>query len=131
MDFYFDLILKERYWSWALVAIIYLIATLFLRQLIFRKLVRETKQVDSDLYASVKRFYLNHSLGGWFLYLFSLLAFVCLWATGKDFSSNLHQTLLWIFLAVLLFFLSLVLHLTAFVRALLAYFRQRGSEREF
>ena len=135
MDFaklYIDLMLAERQWSWAIVGILYLILAIFFRLLIFRKMIREAKQIDSNLYLTVKRIYLKNSFSGWILYFISFLLVIVMWLGWKSSpQGTISLAILCLFLS-LLFFLSVILHLSAFAKALLAVLRQRmGVEKEF
>ena len=135
MDFaklYFDLILAERQWSWAIVAILYLMLAILVRLVIFRKIIHEAKQIDSSLYSTVKGIYLKNSYSGWILYFISFLLVIVLWLGWKNSPlGKVSLVILCLFLS-LLFFLSVILHLTAFAKALLAVLRQRmGVEKEF
>ena len=135
MDFaklYIDLMLAERQWSWAIVGILYLVLAIFIRILIFRKMIREAKQIDPNLYSTVKGIYLKNSLSGWILYFISFLLVIVMWLGWKSApQETVSAAILCLFLS-LLFFLSIILHLTAFAKALLVVLRQRmGVEKEF
>lgn len=135
MDFanlYLNLILAERHWSWALIGIFYLGFTLLSRLLVFRRIVRETKRLDPPLYSAVQQRYLKHSVVGWILFSISFLLVIAFWVGGDSFANERGSLALFCLLLSLLFFLSLILHLTAFAEALLAILRQRMEvEREF
>ena len=129
---YLHLILSERQWSWTLVGAGYLIVTLFVRTLIFRKIVREAKAIDLNLYSTVRGLYLKNSSSGWILFSISFLLVIVMWIEGGK--SPMEPKLLssFFFLLLVFFFFSLILHLTAFAQALLAALRQRtGVEKEF
>ena len=130
--FYIDLMLAERQWSWTIVGILYLVLAIFIRTLIFRKIIREAKQIDSHLYSTVKGTYLKNSFPGWILYFISFLLVIVMWLGWKTApQGTVSMTILCLFLS-LLFFLSIILHLMAFAKALLAVLRQRmGVEKEF
>jgi len=129
--FYVDVILSERQWSWALVGILYLLLAIFSRLLIFHKMVKEAKQIDPNLYSAVKAIYLKNSISGWILFLISFLYVVVTWLGWKE-PQGLGPMVLFCLALPLLFFLSVILHLTAFAKALLAVLRQRmGVEKEF
>lgn len=122
--FYFELIVSQRGWSWALVGIAYLSGTLFIRAVFFRRLVQETKRIDPHLYSEARGLYLKNCTAGWVVFFVSFLLVVGVWIG--------HQSSLFCLLFPLLFFLSIILHLIAYAEALLAILRQRtGVEREF
>lgn len=129
---YFDLIASERQWSWSLMGIGYLALALFVRVLIFRGMVREAKTADSSLYSAVRGLYFKNSLAGWILFFISFLLVIVMWTGWRGAFTDPKLLVLFSFLLLILFFLSLILHLTAFARALLAVLRQRmGVEKEF
>ena len=130
--FYTDLVLTQRQWSWAVVGIVYLVLTIFARLLIFRKMVGEVRQIDPNLYSAVREIYLKNSLPGWILFLVSFLLVIVMWVGWRGPIQELSPLALFCLFLPLLFFLSIVLHLTAFAKALLAVLRQRmGVEKEF
>lgn len=137
MKSYLDLLLTERYWSWAFVGMDYLIFTLIVRSLIFAKVVRGTKELEPQLYSSVKKLYQENSLGGWSLFLISFLLVIVAWLgwPGPLELAGAQRALLFILLSALLptlFLFSIILHLKAYIKALLTVLRQKmGVEREF
>ena len=131
IHFYTALIASEKQWSWTLVGIAYLVGALFIRSLFFRFPVRETKEIDSNLYSAVKMIYLKNSGPGWVLFSIAFLLVIATWLEWQSVASDRTLILLFCLLLPLLFFLSVALHLTAYVRALLAVLRQRmGVEKE-
>lgn len=130
--FYADLIVSERTWSWAVVGIVYLVGTLFIRSAIFRGLVRETKQTDPHLYSETKRLYLKNCITGWVVFSVSFFLIIGVWIGWKNSLVEKGPLALFCLLLPLLFFLSIILHLIAYAEALLSILRQRtGVEREF
>lgn len=129
---YWDLILSQRQWSWTLVGSAYLIAALFLRFLLFRGTLRETKELDKGLYSEVLRLYLKHSVTGWVFFALSFLLVICLWLGWRPTFFQKSEYLLALVLLSLLFFFSVIFHYQAFVKALLSVLRQRtGVEKEY
>lgn len=129
---YLKAILAERQWSWALIGIAYLAVSLFIRQLIFRNIVRTTKAIDPHLYHGVKNTYLKNSLGGWSLFLISFLLVVVVWLGWQGSPVDPKALALFGLALPVLYFLSLILHLLAYVRALLNILQQKmGVEKEF
>ncbi len=125
------LITSEKQWSWTLVGIVYLVGALFIRSLFFRFPVRETKEIDASLYSAVKTIYLKNSGLGWVLFSISFLLVIATWLEWQSVASDRTLVLFFCLLLPLLLFLSVALHLTAYVRALLAVLRQRmGVEKE-
>lgn len=129
---YLDVMTLERSWSWSLIAAAYLVLALLMRQLFFAKVLRETKQIDPGLYSSARGLYFKASLTGWLVLLVSLFLVVAQWLGWNEKLLREASRPLFCLILPSLFFLSVILHLTAYVRALLAILRQRmGVEREF
>lgn len=132
MQEYLDFVLKDRSGSWALVTIAYLILTLFIRQLFFSRIVRQTKRLDSALYFAARKYYWAHSWIGWGLYLISLLIVIIVWLDGKGASLELKTLVLAGLALPLVFLLSILFHQGAYLRGLLEALRLKmGSDREF
>jgi len=132
ISFYFDLFLKERFWSWTVISIAYLLLTLVVRSVVFRRLAMELKQIDRGLYSAVVRVYLKNSPAGWFVFLISLLLVIFLWRRGRDVLLDRFALLAFAIGIPITFCTSLVFHLVAFSNALLTLLRQRaGVEQEF
>lgn len=129
---YFDLILRERGWSWTLIGVGYLVITLFVRQIIFGNIARELRAVDPDFYSAVKKLYLRTSLGGWVFFLMSFILLIAVWMGWRFPFVNGGTLVLFCLLLPLLFCLSVISHLRAFTRAIVLLLRQRmGPEKEF
>lgn len=132
MENYFELMKMERYWSWSVIVIGYMIVTLLIRQLFFRGVVRNTKKIDPQLYSGVKKIYLHSSLGGWLIYLLSILCVVTVWVGTKTGKLEGIPFLLYWTVTPSLFFLSIILHFNALTRAMLTTLQQKmGVEKEF
>ena len=128
---YVKLILKEREWSWTLIGALYLLVTIFIHLVFFQGLTRETKQVDSNLYPAVRSAYLKHSLAGWILYFLSFLFVIAVWIAWKG-RIELIPAVTFCLVLPFLFFLSLLLHMKAYAKALLSVLRRRtGIDKEF
>ena len=129
---YLNLIFLEKEWSWTLVGIAYLIGGLFIRSLFFRPLVRETKETDSNLYPAVRTAYLKKSGAGWVFFSLSFLAVIAVWVGWKSIINDFSLIVFVSLLITLLFSLSVILHLSAYAKALLFVLRQKmGVEKEF
>ena len=129
---YLNLIMRERQWSWTLIAADYLVLALMIRFLLFRRTLKETKQIDRHLYSEVLKIYLRHSIAGWLALVFSIFLVVMFWIARKDLSIVTAESFLTILLISVLYLLSVILHYQAFTKALLTVLRQRtGVEREF
>lgn len=132
-QFYASVILNERQWTWSLTAIIYLIVTLLVRSSVFDNLVVGTRRIDPQIYSAVKTFYYKRSAGGWIALAISFILVSGGWAfIPSPLQNQLEIVCLVFLLAVFFFFLSLILHLSAYSHALLGVLRQRTEiEKEF
>ena len=132
LQVYSQMILTERYWSWTLVGAGYLIAALILRSILFRSILRESKEIDRNLHSEVLKVYLRRSFAGWILFALSFLLVVAIWIGWKTPPPNKTEFFLAIWLLSVLFLLSVIAHYQAFSQALLTVLRQRtGVEKEF
>ncbi len=130
--FYFDLTTTERQWSWAIIGIIYLLGTIFTRMAVFHRLVKETKRMDPHLYSEVRNLYLRNCTPGWIVFSVSFFLVIGTWVGWKSSSIEAGPLALSCLLLSLLFFVSIILHLTAYGEAVLTVLGQRmGVEREF
>ncbi len=131
MKVYLDLILTERSWSWSIVVIGYLVASMVVRQIVFRSVLKETKRLDSNVYSAVKKLYLRRSLVGWILFLLSVILVAAVWIGWSGPTVEMGPLVSFSVVLLLLFFLSIILHLVSYTRAVLEILGQRmGIERE-
>ena len=132
LDKYINLILKEREWSWAVVALGYIVVTLFIRQIMFHGVVRQARGLGHEIYRSAKNLYLKNSWSGWIIFLISLLMVVTIWICWKRETPIETSTLLvMLFLLPLIFLISVIMHLISFSKALAEAVRQKlGIEKE-
>ena len=129
---YSQMILTERQWSWTLVGAGYLMVAVILRSILFRRILRESKEIDRGLHSEVLKVYLRHSLAGWILFALSFFLVVAIWIGWKTPPPNKTEFFLAIWLLSVLFLLSVIAHYQAFTQALLTVLRQRtGVEKEF
>ena len=129
---YLDMILTERQWSWTLIGAFYLMIAFFLRSILFRSILRESREIDRNLHSEALRLYFRHSLAGWILFALSFLLVVAIWVGWKTPLPGKMECFLALWLLSVLFLLSIVAHHQAFTKALLAILRQRtGVEKEF
>ena len=74
-----QMILTERDWSWAVIAMVYLVAALFIRGLFLKPLTRRLKAFGRKCGHEIKGAYFKHSLPGWIFFLIPLVAVIILW----------------------------------------------------
>ncbi len=125
---YFDLILRERNWSWSLIGIVYMIAALIVRSLFLSPMVRKAKELNRTPYEELKKAYLKRAPLGWVFFLFSFLLMIGVWNRATSFPLNIKEALAILGIFVTYAF-SIVYHLQALgVGAIIAL--KRVSEKE-
>ncbi|HNX69382.1 MAG TPA: hypothetical protein PLL75_05345 [Candidatus Omnitrophota bacterium] len=123
MTAFWNIVLTQRTWSWAVVGIVYLLGFLTLRSFFFRSLIKRAKPLNSKWYAEIKKIYLRKSIGGWVLFLLSFLLLIFFWQSGDFQRSSLYEAAM-ILLVLLTVFLSIMSHLIAFGVAALYVLKQ-------
>ena len=130
--FYLDQVVSQREWSWSVIGICYLLLSLSIRQLLLRKVVKATKDLGNDIFIGIRNAYLRESWGGWSIYLMSFLTVTTIWVGWKALAGERYILVLLSVAVTGLFFLSVILHLSALSQATLLIFRRRiGVEKEF
>ena len=123
---YWQLVQNEKKWSWSIVAILFLLAALFLRQLILFSLLSRMKQMPRDMRKEVQKHYERKAVIGWILFAASISLLTWLWVNPVLLVSY-FPLLGWRLVAVLLFFMSLVNHTQAYAQAFLKLIEERLS----
>lgn len=126
---YLDVILEERFWSWTVIAILYLVLGLILRGAILNNLFNKIKDLKKEYYHEVKSLYLKNSLYGWFFFTLSLIICVILWYRIDGYPLN-RIDVIGISAASLSFFWSVLSHMKAFALAQAKVLRKVVDEKE-
>ncbi len=125
---YFDVILKERDWSWALIGIMILVSMLVVRHLFIAPVVHKAKELNRTPYEEFKKAYLKRALFGWIFFLASFGLMIGLWGYGVSLPLSMKAALA-LLASIMSFILSILFHLQALgVAAVVAL--KRVSEKE-
>lgn len=120
---YWNMILTQRSWSWAVVAIAYLLLVMLIKSFFFRSLLKRAKALNSKWFQEIKKVYLKKCLGGWVLLTLSLLLLIFFWQSANLQEPSM-QELAMIFLIFLVSVLSILAHIVAFGMATLHVLKQ-------
>lgn len=110
---YLDIILQERFWSWSLIGILYVILGLMVRGWFLNSMIRRAKEVGSKYYHEIKKAYLKRSLLGWILFFIPLGILIVLWSRGMEFPLD-RATQIWVHIAIASYTMSVISHMWAF-----------------
>lgn len=113
---YGQLVLHERFWSWSLVGILYLVAGMIVRGWFINPVIAKAKELDSKYYHEIQRAYLKRSVPGWMLFFISFLIFVAVWNQEISLPLSRPQTGA-LGVALLSYFFSILFHVQAFAKA--------------
>jgi len=123
---FLDVLVEERFWSWTLVGILFLILGLILRGWVLKPLIAHAKLLDGKLYHKIKSAYFKKSLLGWVFFLASMTCVVTLWQ--QDLITPLVAKEWLLIVGSLVFFIaSLLCHAVAFGIASVKVFRQNQT----
>lgn len=109
----FDIIMAQRSWSWAVVALIYVLLTLMVRGWFLNILFRRTRKLDKKAVAELQRVYLKRALIGWFFYILSVSTVILIWNPPPNLPAELTDTRLSV-IGAASFVIALLFHLQAF-----------------
>lgn len=126
---YMKLIMEERFWSWSVIGILYLIAGSTVRGWFLNGVSARARALKSKYYHEVKQAYLRRSLPGWFLFFLPLVIFTFVW------NQTATRPLAGIYLAALIvggvsFLGSILAHLNAFAFAALTVLGDIVQDKE-
>lgn len=125
---YKEALLAGREWSWSVVVIGYLIAGVLLRGLFLSGLIQQIKSLPSRYSKDIKNAYLRKAFTGWLLFYVAAAVIAYVWISFE--AVSLHDWHSLIFAALLLFFVSLLLHAKALGAASIYVLRDFIIERE-
>jgi len=126
---YLEVIQEERFWSWTLIGIVYLLAGLTVRGWFLNPVFNQAHEIKKPYYHEIKQVYLKKSMAGWCFFFIPLAFIVVLWNGVKSFPLNAQQ---WsaVMAATLSFVLSIISHLKAFTIATLSVMRVAVDEKD-
>ena len=124
---YLETILRERDWSWTLIAILFIIIGLVVRAWFIRPLASKAKTLDRKIYHEIKGAYLQRSLAGWIFFFMAMGLAVFVWSRNPTPPLSL-QDKAFLAGAFAAFFLSVIIHLIAFGLAGLSVLQNHTGE---
>ncbi|MDP3920850.1 MAG: hypothetical protein Q8R76_08605 [Candidatus Omnitrophota bacterium] len=113
---YFDVLIRERSWSWSIVGIIYLVLGYLIRGWFLKPLANAAKTLAPKQYQEIKRAYLRRSLVGWITFLIPLAILGVFW-TQTDLFPISGKEAISLIAALAFFILSVMFHLGSFAHA--------------
>ena len=108
---FWNAVLTQRDWSWAVIGIAYLLFFLVFRSFFLHTLIKRARGLNSKWYHEIKKVYAKKCIGGWVLFLVSFLMMIFFWQTANFEQASLYEVFLafLIILAVLFSILSTVI----------------------
>ncbi len=110
---FWNMVLTQRAWSWALIGIGYLLVFLVVRRFFFHHLTKRARALNSKWYHEIKKVYVRKCFPGWILFLVSFLLLVFFWQTGNFQQPSLYEIAM-VFLIILAVLMAIMSHLIAF-----------------
>ena len=124
---YWQAVLKERDWSWTLVAVLLILFGLVIRGWFLGPLIHKAKSLDRKIYHEIKSTYLKRSLAGWVFFFIATGLAVFVWSDNPKLPLGLQDKVQLAAIG-LSFFLSILLHLIAFGLASLSVLQERTGD---
>jgi len=110
---------NDRFLTWPFIVIAYLLITLIVRKIAFSKIRHKVRHMDRRVFKKARKDYQKNALLGWAFYLLSVLVLVATWLKFNFPWVGDCSDLLLISFFLILFFLSIIVHLRAiFISAL-------------
>jgi len=127
---YWETIQNERQWSWSLVALVFILAALLIRQVIFQNLFFRIKRIPREFSTFIRMEYQKRAVFGWISFGISVGLVTWLWVNPK-FLLSYFPELSWQLTILAFFFVSLFSHSQAYANALLKLIEEKlSSEKE-
>ncbi len=126
-----DLMLQNRYSSWPIVVIAYLVVTVILRRITFSQIKVAIKCVDRQIYKRAKRSYFKESFSGWVLYLISVGFLMAYWFSNTVGLLAMVPSFVYVTGLFLFFLFSLISHLKALFFGTVHSFHEKLECDEF
>lgn len=126
-----DLMLQDRYSSWSIVVIAYLVVTVILRRITFSQIKVAIKCVDREVYKRAKRSYFRESFSGWLLYLISVGFLMAYWFSATVGFFAIVPSIVYLVGLFLFFLFSLISHLKALFFGTIHSFHEKLECDEF
>ncbi len=124
---FFGIIFLERNWSWALIAILFLLIALMVRGWFLSPLVNRARALDKKRYSKLKSAYLKQSIWGWLLMINSTALVALAWYQTESWTLNFQQKFM-LAASVASYILAIIFHLIAFNLASLEVIQNISNE---
>ena len=95
-----NVMLTQRFWSWAAIGIVYLLAFLVVRSFFLRGLIKRARGLNSKWYHAIKKVYMRKCIAGWILFLASFMILIFFWQTADFHQASLYEVAM-VFLIIL------------------------------
>ena len=110
---FWNTVLTQRDWSWAVIGLAYLLVFLVIRSFFLRQLVKSARALNSKWFHEIKKVYVKKCAGGWVLFMVSFLLLIFFWQTGNFHPASLYEVGM-VCLIVLCMLLSILSSVMAF-----------------
>ncbi len=120
---FWDMVLTQRTWSWAVVGIAYLIVFLLVRNFFFHSLLSRARALNSKWYQEIKKVYVKKCIPGWVLFLVSFMLVIFFWRSANLKQPSLYEASM-VCIIVLTILLSITSHLIAFASSTVHVLKQ-------
>ncbi|HTL48483.1 MAG TPA: hypothetical protein VL688_10545 [Verrucomicrobiae bacterium] len=126
---YLRVIWEERFWSWSVVGILYIIAAFTVRGWFLNGLISSARALKSKHYHEIKQAYLRRSLPGWLFFFLPLIIFTFVWnqTTGTAIPGKYLAAVI---LGIVSFIAAILSHVRAFAEASLSVLADLLQESE-
>jgi len=106
---FWNTVLTQREWSWAVLGIVYLLLFLVIRSFFLHQLIKNAKGLNSKWYREIKKVYAKKCAAGWVFFLISLLMMIYFWQKGNFQQVTIYEVGMLILVTALLSILSTVI----------------------
>lgn len=129
IESYIEIILRERFWSWSVIGIVYLIIAFVMRGWFLNPMIQKAKELPPKYYHDIKHAYLKNSFWGWFFFFLPLVFFTLVW--NWSYREPLYgRSLALLILGIFCYVWSVMLHLKAFGNGATSTLKRVIDERE-
>jgi hypothetical protein len=116
---YAKVIWEERFWSWSVIGILYVIAAFAVRGWFLNSLISRARSFKSKHYHEIKQAYLKRSLPGWIFFFLPLVLFTFVWNQTRGTAIE-GKYMAAVILGIFSFIAAILSHLRAFAEACLS-----------
>jgi hypothetical protein len=120
---FWNVVLTQRTWSWAVIGIGYLLVFLLVRSFFLNALIKRARTLNSKWYHEIKKIYMKKCVSGWILFLISFLMLIFFWQTANLQQASLYEIGM-AFLIILTVLFAIIAHLIAFGASVIFVLKQ-------